>query len=408
MKCVKRRPLLQLIEGLKNSYECKKISTALDVIVEQYQQKAQKELNKYTELEIKYHEEQRFIILEEKLRYLVRLQATKLVTEFIEQKRMQMLVRGMANRNPINCDEVCGFAYLFHLTGKAYTALTDWADLTNEEEMMNKITSTLKFPERTIESKREESNSIKIGTLNVERPSNDTWTVATSVAADLHELVAEMTLGAKTKFYNSIIEEKGLKAVRDLQYTRETIEKSARVSDILKNTKDIKNVMALDKWKKDTVKSIIGQIHKKQNALARYSKALGVRQENLTENNDMENKNNNKNPVSETQKRDHKSQKDLSESTQKTATIQNNETKNKNQHEIINKKPNQNNKKQKQNEEDQQKVDTSTSTSESSTTTTKGNKDKNNNETMIEKEPTIQQGGNYKGNNFNPDYHHQF
>jgi hypothetical protein len=227
------------------------------------------------------------------------------------------------------------------------------------------------------------------------------------VAADLHELVAEMTLGAKTKFYNSIIEEKGLKAVRDLRYTRETIETNARVYDILKNTKDIKNVMALDKWKKDTVKNIIGQIHKKQNALARYSKALGVRQENITENNDMEIKNNNKNPVSETQKCDHKSRKDLSERTQNTATIQNNETKNKNQHEIIIKKLNQTNKKQKQNEEDQQKDDKSTSASESPTISTKNNKDKNNNETIIEKEPTVQQG-NYKGNNFNPDYHHQF
>jgi hypothetical protein len=46
----------------------------------------------------------------------------------------------MANRNPIICDEVCGFAYLFLLTGKACLALTEWADLTNEEEMMTKLT----------------------------------------------------------------------------------------------------------------------------------------------------------------------------------------------------------------------------------------------------------------------------
>jgi hypothetical protein len=412
MKCVKTRPTLQTIDELKHSYKCKQISTALDVIVEQYQQKAQKELNKYTELEINYHGEQRFIILEEKLRYLVRLQTTKIVTEFIEQKRMQMLVQGIANRNPITCDEVCGFAYLFLLTGRTCAALSDWADLTNEE-MMNKLTSTLKYPERILEKTKDKSNSIKIGTLNVKRPNDDTWTVATSIAADLQELVAEMTLGSKTKFYNSIIEEKGLKAVRDLRYTRETIEKSARVSDILKNAKDIKNVIELDKWKKDTVKSIIGQIHKKQNALTRYSKALGVRQENITENNETKNKNNSKTQVSEAQTREHKSRKDLSESTQKTATNQNNDIKNKKQTDVINKNHKQNNKKQNQNEEDHQKDDTSanenSNTNENLTTQTNNNKEKLNkdDETTIDKDTTIQQG-NYKGNNFDPDYYQQF
>ena len=404
MKCVKTRPLLQSIDELKHTPECNQIRSTLDGIVEQYQYKVQKELNKYTELEIKYHDKQRFVIMEEKLRYLIRLQATKIVTEFNEQKRMQMLVKGIANRCPITCDEVCGFAYLFLLTGRTCNALSEWADVTNEV-MMNNLTTTLKYPERILETEIKESNSIKIGTLNVKRPSNDTWTVAMSVAADLQELVAEMTLGSKTKFYNSIIEEKGLKAVRDLRYTRETIEKSARVSDILKNTKDIKSVMELNKWKKDTVKSIMGQIHKKQNALARYSKALGVRDT------DINNKDSSTTHVSETQTQENTSRKDLSKCTQKTATSPNNSTKNKTQSEINNKNQTQNNKKQKQNEEDNQTVDKSPIINPYLNKINKNKDgkvdDDDDGETTTNKTTTTQQG-NYKGNNYNPNHNQQF
>jgi hypothetical protein len=126
-----------------------------------------------------------------------------------------------------------------------------------------------------------------------------------------------------------------LKAVRDLCFTEETTETSTRVSDILRNTKDIKNVLDLRKWKKDTVKSILGQIHKKQQALAKYSKALGVRQEVLKETKDIKNSNS---AVNKVPTHNQKTQKDPSGITRKTAHFQYKNLKNRNQNNLTNKK----------------------------------------------------------------------
>jgi hypothetical protein len=152
----------------------------------------------------------------------------------------------------------------------------EWAEINNAEEMMKALTRSLAFPQRIVEKNTQESNSVKIGNLTFTRHGDKEWNVATSIATDLHELVAEMTLGAKTGFDNTIIKSKGNKAVRDMRYTEETIDRTAAVAGVLLNTKYIKERLDEAAKTKDLYNKIYSKLIKKNISLDRYSKALGI------------------------------------------------------------------------------------------------------------------------------------
>jgi outer membrane biosynthesis protein TonB len=414
MKCIQRRPQVIPIEELKQSPECKKLIQTMNVLVEKFQTKAQDILTNYLKEEIKHYEEQRFTKLETNLRTLVRLHSTEVVTKLNEKKRMQMLLRGTANRNKLTIDEVSGFAYLFLLTGEACTSLMEWAEIDNANNMMKALTRSLAFPKRIVETKTRDSNSVKIGNLTFTRPGDEAWNVATSIATDLHELVAEMTLGAKTGFYNTIMKSKGNKAVRDMRYTKETIDRTAAVTGVLLNANNIKERLDEAAKTKDLYNKIYSKLTKKNVSLDRYSKALGIHCEEKEEKTQKTKENvkymlkeKEKNNDIEQQERPEGNKKIVPEGTQEQ-TI---ETKNnKNTHKKQRRKARPKHKHTKNNNNEINETNEKSSTNKNNSNNNINNNN-NSNEQIDETTTattTITTNKNYQGKSFDPDYHLRF
>jgi hypothetical protein len=179
-------------------------------------------------------------------------------------------------------DDVCGFAYIFLLLGPACTAITEWSELQSPESMMDALTKTLATPTRISEPElkaqketQRRINTVKLGTMSFATPNNDTWILATKTADDMHELAAEYSLGTKTKFYNKIIDAKGNKAVRDLQYTKETIDVTSKVTKMLKNAKNIDKKIGINVIKKLIAANTFAILKKRDTSIKFTSTALG-------------------------------------------------------------------------------------------------------------------------------------
>ena len=114
-----------------------------------------------------------------------------------------------------NKEKVAKIAYLLILTGPACTALINWSDKRNGNEMMSALTKKMKD--------NEQDNNITIGNKRINRPDTETWRVATTLANEIYETVVEISLGSKTKLLNKIIEYKGLTAVKSFQIEQETL-----------------------------------------------------------------------------------------------------------------------------------------------------------------------------------------
>merc|ERR1712115_656899 len=70
------------------------------------------------------------------------------------------------------------------------------------------------------------------------------------LAKEIYETVVEISLGSKTKLFNKIVECKGLTAVRSLQVEQQTLKTTEKVYDILQQTKDVREKMAISKMVK--------------------------------------------------------------------------------------------------------------------------------------------------------------
>jgi hypothetical protein len=254
-KCIRNRPPLKTIDSLKDKPEVVLLSKKMDLTIRKFQKETQHIINTYMAMEVDQHEKERFTSLEKSLKKIIRSHSTKIVKEEEERRKTYHTLQRI--ENPVfnvSMDEVCGFTYLFLLLGPASTTLTAWSELPSPEKMMNALTKTLAVPTRIpmseLEVRKESMKTIKLGSMMFAAPSEDVWILATRAAKDMHELVAEFALGSKTKFYNKIIDAKGNKAVRDLQYTKETIDTTAKVTKMLKNAKSVEQKIGLNVIKK--------------------------------------------------------------------------------------------------------------------------------------------------------------
>ena len=75
---------------------------------------------------------------------------------------------------------------------------------------------------KKIEDNDNEHDNITIGNKNIDRPNTETWKMATELANEMYETVAEISLGSKTKLLNKIVECKGLTAVRSFKIEQKT------------------------------------------------------------------------------------------------------------------------------------------------------------------------------------------
>ena len=90
-------------------------------------------------------------------------------------------------------------------------------------------------------------DNITIGNKSINRPNTETWQVATVLANEIYKTVVEISLGSKTKLLNKIVECKGLTAVQSLQVEQQTLKTTEKVYDILRQTKDVREQMAVSK-----------------------------------------------------------------------------------------------------------------------------------------------------------------
>jgi hypothetical protein len=102
-------------------------------------------------------------------------------------------------------------------------------------------------------------------------PSDDVWLLATRTSLDIHELTAEFTLGSKTKFFDKIIDTKGDKAVRDLQYTKETIDVTAKVTKMFKNAKSVGQKLGLNVIKRLITTNTFAILNKRDTSIKNTS-----------------------------------------------------------------------------------------------------------------------------------------
>jgi hypothetical protein len=278
-KCIRSRPPLRTIESLKDIPEVICLAKKMELTVKKFQKDAQRIINQYMELEVNYHEKERLTTLEKSLKKIIRSHATKIVKEEEERRKTYHILHRI--KNPafnVSLDEVCGFTYLFLLTGPACTSLTSWSELSTPETMMNELTKTLsvpiRIPESEQETKKKTEQTINLGSMVFAAPSDDVWLLATRISLDMHELTAEFTLGSKTKFYNKIIDTKGNKAVRDLQYTKETIDVTAKVTKMLKNAKSVDQKLGLNVIKKFIATNTYAILNKRDTSIKNTSQAL--------------------------------------------------------------------------------------------------------------------------------------
>jgi hypothetical protein len=285
-KCIRNRPTLMTIDSLKETPEVVLLSKKMELLTKKFQQEAQRTINSYTALEVDQYEKERFTNLEIGLKKIIRSHATKILTIEKEMRKNKHTLQ--RTKNPafnVSLDDVCGFTYILLLLGPACTSLTDWAELTSPDCMMDALTKKLSTPARLTEldleaqkdkdkDKENKMKVIKLGTMSFMTPNDDTWTLAVRTSKDMHELVAEFSLGAKTKFYNKIVDSKGNKAVRELQYTKETIDITDKVTKMLKNAKSIDRKLGLNVIKKMIASNTFAILKKRDSSIKCTSPAL--------------------------------------------------------------------------------------------------------------------------------------
>ena len=252
----------------------------MELLTKKFQQEAQQIINSYTEMEVKQFEKDRCTNLEIGLKRIVRCHATKIVA--VEQERRKaahVLARTEVPIYNVSMDDVCGFTYLFLLLGPACTALTEWSELKSPSEMMDALTTKLATPARIseldLEALKDKTNVTKLGNMSFITPNSDTWSIAQQTAEDLHLLVAEFSLGAKTKFYNKIVDAKGNKAARDLLLTKETIDITDKVTKMLKHVKGVDKKLKINVIKKFIAKNTYAILKQRGASIKSLSPALG-------------------------------------------------------------------------------------------------------------------------------------
>ena len=124
-----------------------------------------------------------------------------------EIKTKDALIR--YNRDPSDTlenyyDEICGFAYMLLITGKANDALRSWANIQDRHKLAVKLTTKLSVPERYQKDYTDKA-TFRIGSMYFKYPYKEIWMTAQRVSEDLCETLIALTYGAQTKFYNKVI-----------------------------------------------------------------------------------------------------------------------------------------------------------------------------------------------------------
>ena len=287
VKCLRNRPTIIPIDALKNDSKVNNLETQLDHTVKQFQVQAQAIINEYTELEVQYMEKKRRLDLETSLKKIIRSHTTYILHQDMEKQRIKnVLSRDYGNSVDTSLDEACGFTYLLLLTGKACTALTEWTEENSTVNMMNALTTTLAVPQRLTEKQvqeRAKGTTLRIGNMTFLCPNKDVWSLAQESAEGLHDLVAEISLGMKTKFYKKIIESKGNHAVRELRYTTSTIDMTAKVSNVLLHAADTETKLNISRYRKKMIQSAVDILVKRNKGIKSSSAALKSKNKTINE-----------------------------------------------------------------------------------------------------------------------------
>jgi hypothetical protein len=306
VKCLRNRPKIIPINALKNNPKVEKLETQLDHIVKQFQAQAQSIINEYTELEVEHMEKKRYLDLETSIKKIIRSHATYI----LHQEREQQHIKNVLNKNYGNSidtslDEACGYTYLLLLTGEACTSLIEWSETSSPVNMMKALTSTLAVPQRLTEEqvqKRAKGETLRIGSMTFLCPNEDVWALAQQTASGLHGLVAEISLGMKSKFYRKIIESKGNHAVRELRYTTDTIDMTAKVSNVLLHASDIETKYKISRNIKSVIQSTVDILVKKNKSIKSTSAALKSKNKTINQNPNATTTNNNRNELDNNKK----------------------------------------------------------------------------------------------------------
>ena len=265
---------------LERKREAVLLSKKMELLTKKFQQEAQQIINSYTEMEVVQFEKERFTILEIGLKKIVRSHATKIVTMEKERRNTaHILERTAIPAYNVSMDDACGFTYLLLLLRPACTALTEWSELKSPSEMIDALTTKIATPARLSEldlkAKKDKSNVTKLGNMSFITPNSHIWSMAQQTAEDMHLLVAEFLLGAKTKFYNKIVDAKGNKAARDLMMTKETIDITDKVTKMLKHVKGVDKKLKINVIKKFIAKNTYAILKQRGTSIKGSSPALG-------------------------------------------------------------------------------------------------------------------------------------
>ena len=89
-------------------------------------------------------------------------------------------------------DEICGFAYMLLITGKANDALRSWANIQDRHNLAVKLTTKLSVPVRHPKNYTDKA-TFCIGSMYFEYPYKEVWTAAQRVTEDLCETSIALT-----------------------------------------------------------------------------------------------------------------------------------------------------------------------------------------------------------------------